>query len=137
MFNNVRLSIGHFTQLVWKSSSEVGIGRAQSRDGKWFVVANFFPAGNFIGRNAENVFPPGDGKVTLPAVDSKTSTKGKQAGKSRCGLGLGELAKITGFLIIFLQRLKLESKKIGTLLGFAKAHHKIPHRRKSGRGPVP
>jgi len=25
--------------------------------------------------------------------------------------------------------------KIGTQLWFAKAHHKIPHRRKSGRGP--
>jgi len=25
--------------------------------------------------------------------------------------------------------------KTGMRLGFAKAHHKIPHRRKSGRGP--
>ena len=48
---------GHFTQLVWKTSREIGIGRAQSRDGKWFVVANFIPAGNFVGQNANNVFP--------------------------------------------------------------------------------
>jgi len=27
--------------------------------------------------------------------------------------------------------------KIGRLVGFAKAHHKIPPRRKRGRGPVP
>jgi len=57
--------------VVWKSSREVGIGRARSRDGKWFVVANFFPAGNFIGRNAENVLPPRDGKVTVPVLESK------------------------------------------------------------------
>jgi hypothetical protein len=52
------LHTGHFTQLVWKSSREIGVGVAQSRDGKWFVVANFFPAGNIVGREAENVFPP-------------------------------------------------------------------------------
>jgi len=66
---------GHFTQLVWKSSREVGIGRAQSRDGKWFVVANFFPAGNFIGHNAENVFPPRDGKIVLPAKNENRPAK--------------------------------------------------------------
>ena len=65
--------LGHFTQLVWKGSREVGIGRAQSRDGKWFVVANFFPAGNFVGRNAENVLPPGNGKVALPATNDTRS----------------------------------------------------------------
>jgi len=72
----LRVCQGHFTQLVWKSSRDVGIGRSQSRDGKWFVVANFFPAGNFVGRNAENVFPPRDGKVVIPVMDSKTPTQG-------------------------------------------------------------
>jgi len=61
--------------VVWKSSREVGIGRARSRDGKWFVVADFFPAGNFIGRNAENVLPPRDGKVVLPAKTESEAAK--------------------------------------------------------------
>jgi len=61
--------------VVWKASREVGIGRAQSRDGKWFIVANFYPAGNYVGRNAENVLPPSDGKVALPAKSEKQSTK--------------------------------------------------------------
>jgi len=40
-----------------------------------------------------------------------------------------------GFPIIFLQWLNLATYKIDKLLGFSKARHKIPHRRKSGRGP--
>jgi len=72
---NFNLFTGHFTQVVWKESREVGIGRSRSRDGKWFVVANFFPAGNFIGRNAGNVLPPGDGKVVLPAKKEDGAAK--------------------------------------------------------------
>lgn len=56
---------GHFTQLVWKASTEVGIGKAVAPDGKFFVVANFNPPGNFVGRFGENVLPPKDGKVVL------------------------------------------------------------------------
>lgn len=57
------LTAGHFTQVVWKGSKEVGIGRAQSNDGTWIVVANFFPAGNYVGQHASNVFPAKKGKV--------------------------------------------------------------------------
>jgi len=60
---------GHFTQVVWKSSREIGLGRAQTGDGKWLVCANFYPAGNYVGRNAENVFPTRDGKFVLPPKD--------------------------------------------------------------------
>lgn len=54
---------GHFTQMVWKSSKEFGIGKAQGKDGKWIVVGNYFPAGNMLSRNAENVFPVGGPKA--------------------------------------------------------------------------
>lgn len=54
---------GHFTQVVWKGSKEVGIGRAQSNDGTWIVVANFFPPGNYVGQHESNVFPAKKGKV--------------------------------------------------------------------------
>jgi hypothetical protein len=66
---------GHFTQLVWKSSREIGVGRSQSRDGKWFVVANFFPAGNYVGRNAENVFPPRDAKSSAARGSRPTTVQ--------------------------------------------------------------
>jgi len=49
---------GHFTQVVWKDSRELGVGRAFSDDEqRVFVVCNYFPAGNIIGRFAQNVFP--------------------------------------------------------------------------------
>jgi uncharacterized protein YkwD len=59
-FNDDRKSTGvtgHFTQLVWKGSEEVGIGCAQSSDGSYYVVANYFPAGNFGGEYKKNVLP--------------------------------------------------------------------------------
>ena len=69
---------GHFTQVVWKDSRELGVGRAQTRDGKWLVVANYRPAGNFLGRFQDNVFPPKDGKIVIPTREAKG---GKEKGK--------------------------------------------------------
>ena len=49
---------GHFTQVVWKSSQELGVGKAKSDDGRQvFVVCLYFPAGNYVGRHSENVLP--------------------------------------------------------------------------------
>ncbi len=56
---------GHFTQVVWKDSRDFGIGKAKTKDGKWLVVANYYPAGNLIGKNAENVPLPTDGDKSL------------------------------------------------------------------------
>ena len=47
---------GHFTQLVWKGSKEIGCGAAC--DGTYCVcTCNYYPAGNFIGNYDSNVFP--------------------------------------------------------------------------------
>jgi len=48
---------GHFTQVVWKGSTEVGVGVAQEGS-KVVVVANYSPPGNFGGQYVENVPPP-------------------------------------------------------------------------------
>lgn len=51
---------GHFTQVVWKSSTEVGVGKAT--DGKMtFVVGRYSPPGNLSnpGYFQENVLPKG------------------------------------------------------------------------------
>ena len=42
-------AVGHYTQMIWESTNELGIGWAVSRTGKLFVVARYFPAGNWIG----------------------------------------------------------------------------------------
>ncbi|KAF6034203.1 glipr2 [Bugula neritina] len=51
-------SAGHFSQVVWKGSEELGIGKAGDSKGRVFVVANYYPAGNYIGSFADNVFRP-------------------------------------------------------------------------------
>ena len=48
---------GHFTQVVWKGSREVGFGYAQARDGYYYGVANYYPAGNYLNEFEDNVFP--------------------------------------------------------------------------------
>ena len=49
---------GHFTQIVWKNSKEVGFGIAQAADGSYFCVANYYPCGNFLGEFEDNVLRP-------------------------------------------------------------------------------
>ncbi len=40
---------GHYTQMVWKSSRKVGIGKAKCSNGSIIIVANYNPPGNVIG----------------------------------------------------------------------------------------
>jgi hypothetical protein len=49
------MGTGHFTQIVWKGSKEMGIALARSASNKIIVVANYDPPGNFVGRYSENV----------------------------------------------------------------------------------
>lgn len=68
---------GHFTQVVWKSSTEVGVGKAT--DGKMtFVVGRYSPPGNISnpGYFQENVLP-----------------KGSSVGKEKPGSGTAPSAK--------------------------------------------
>jgi len=46
---------GHFTQVIWKGSEEVGFGLAQSKNGSWYSVANYYPPGNYMGKFPQNV----------------------------------------------------------------------------------
>ena len=46
--------IGHFTQLVWNYTKEVGFGIAM-KNGIIFTVANYYPGGNFNNLYLENV----------------------------------------------------------------------------------
>lgn len=48
---------GHFTQIVWQSSKEMGAGKAVSSTGAQFVVARYQPPGNVRGQYPENVKP--------------------------------------------------------------------------------
>jgi len=45
---------GNFTQVVWAGSTEIGVGKA-TNGGQTFVVANYYPPGNYQGQFKENV----------------------------------------------------------------------------------
>lgn len=43
--------VGHYTQMVWQNSTAIGMGVAQCANGTYIIVANYDPAGNFIGQH--------------------------------------------------------------------------------------
>lgn len=50
---------GHFTQVVWVASQEMGVAKAGEGSGTQYVVARYSPAGNLMGHYPENVKPKG------------------------------------------------------------------------------
>ncbi|KAF4531406.1 hypothetical protein B566_EDAN009647 [Ephemera danica] len=55
---HANVNAGHFTQLVWASTKQLGLGKARSRAGRVIVVANYHPPGNVSGAYQRNVRPP-------------------------------------------------------------------------------
>lgn len=56
---------GHFTQVVWKNTTELGCGVAQGTDERFgykftkiYVVCHYQAAGNYMGQFMENVLKP-------------------------------------------------------------------------------
>lgn len=54
--------VGHFTQVVWKSSKQIGCavktGQWKSYPNSYYVCCNYFPGGNYIGQETKNVERP-------------------------------------------------------------------------------
>ena len=56
------ISSGHFTQMVWKSSKQIGcavtVGPWKTYSDAYYVGCNYLPVGNILGHFSENVSPP-------------------------------------------------------------------------------
>ena len=59
------MNTGHFTQLIWKSSTSIGLGMAAGMHGNlnaYYCTAQYSPPGNIVGNNnqyfRDNVLPP-------------------------------------------------------------------------------
>lgn len=61
------LKTGHFTQVVWRESRELGVGMAKNRNGEVFVVANYDPVSSkFISfKRCES-----EAKIAFPSVEN-------------------------------------------------------------------
>ena len=46
---------GHFTQLIWKKTKEIGFGYKKSNNGKVYFIAIYYPAGNIFNQFNTNV----------------------------------------------------------------------------------
>lgn len=46
---------GHFTQVIWKGSKEVGFGISKNKKGYTYVVGNYYPPGNVLTTFRQNV----------------------------------------------------------------------------------
>ena len=66
------LKTGHFTQVVWRDTKEVGAGIARTENGESFVVARYLPPGNVKGKFDENVNAIG---VGVDEFDGKKKNK--------------------------------------------------------------
>ncbi|CAG0894725.1 unnamed protein product [Cyprideis torosa] len=80
-------SVGHFTQIVWKDTKRIGVGRATSNRGAWYVVVNYSPKGNYVGEfmqleihsmivessifDPQNVPPPLSSQASLASIFRK------------------------------------------------------------------
>lgn len=97
---------GHFTQVVWIDSVEMGVAKASNANGTQFVVARYNPPGNVLGHFPENVQPKGSKMSKRSEQPSGKATSGKVIVTSKTPLTGGAKEKPRKFL---LNRIQLSS----------------------------
>lgn len=55
---NIDNNLLHFTQIIWKTTTDFGMGIAKNEQGEHYIVALYNPRGNFVGEFGKNVPPP-------------------------------------------------------------------------------
>ena len=72
---------GHFTQLVWKGSKEIGCGAACNNQNNCYITCNYFPPGNYLGQFGRNVFPKIE--ITDKEDDTEDDSQEKEQSSSK------------------------------------------------------
>ena len=52
--NKYQKNTGHFTQMIWKETKEIGFGYTNN-DGIYYAVVYYYPAGNTLGEFKDNI----------------------------------------------------------------------------------
>lgn len=75
-FNNpgYKSGIGHFTQVVWKGSQQLGCGIGCNSNNYCFVTCNYYPGGNILSQFASNVFPKVEDSTSSDTTSSDTTS---------------------------------------------------------------
>lgn len=99
---------GHFTQLVWSNTTSVGCGRTscqgENQTPGWYVVCEYFPAGNIVGDNnqyfIDNVKKQVKGKAS-DTLESGVTSGGPSHGDGMWCVGILFFAALTSIGIVF------------------------------------
>lgn len=83
------MATGHFTQVVWAGSTEVGCGKAKSKSGGTYIVCNYNPPGNYTGQFPKNVLP-------LKSTGGNSDNSGSAETNNNTGPSVGKLTFTNG-----------------------------------------
>lgn len=75
---------GHFTQLVWKESKDLGCG-ASCQNNACVVTCNYYPPGNVIGLFSSNVFPAKNSESESNSKNNQITVLNEKTGMSTAG----------------------------------------------------
>ncbi|XP_021201562.3 uncharacterized protein LOC110384560 isoform X2 [Helicoverpa armigera] len=126
------LTCGHFTQIIWKGTRELGVGSAKSKSGKLYVVANYYPPGNYSGQFAKNVYPPGANQFRKNPSNSPRESNNNLAPPSPSQRNSKNLSDIASDLVSKFKSSSISGEKFED--EFLRAHNE--YRRNHGVPPL-
>merc|ERR1712093_158270 len=87
------MGTGHFTQVVWQTTTHVGMARDTTGSGS-FMFCNYGPPGNYMGQFGQNVKPlsgtqsvENTDNATLPPTKAKSATGSGKQPRSMMNMG--------------------------------------------------